>query len=441
MKVWSKRARPKKERKRKEAPQSFGAQIENKKSSILKDLKKHIQELKAEMAEKRKILSTLKSRKNVLKRRQLLMEVNEIKSKLANLKEKKPLNDFTRVITPLVTEYEALRKQEEAHHKSTVVSGGNNVQTLVKKENVSLPKPTKRQKLTRRPIDNITSAKRWYDLPLSCPSIVTTEEGVQRIELKTEVEQMRQRKHKLGKIQKAVNSIQESFQFHSSTGELMPRFIEQDQCPECRTTLRELRDESMLVCPNCSASVKRIDATSAGLPYGEEFEITKHVYKRRKHFEALMYQFRKGTKPIPDQVIIDLKQVYAALHIHSEYEIRPTTIKIILKKLGYPQFVDFASRILRRMVNIPIAGFTDEEIRDYVKLFDDMQTPFLMHKAAPRTNFLNASFVINRLSDIQNKPWFKECFPLMKSRNVMKEQEAMWKQMCDAIGWTYKESH
>ncbi len=219
-----------------------------------------------------------------------------------------------------------------------------------------------------------------------------------------------------------------------------PVFIFQDSCQICLVNLLVMTRESRLVCPRCSRSYSYLNASSGTLPYGDELDVNKHVYERKKHFKNWISQYRATASPLPDNVIWIVKLRFMKLHIKSSHEVRPTPIKHILKNTGLRSFTEFAARICSRMNGVPIAAFTEEEIQMLVDLFDQSQVPFLQLKENLRTNFLNGSYVMNKFCRILGLSHFQVCFRLLKSRDVLLKQDLTWKRICGHTNWVYERS-
>jgi hypothetical protein len=231
-------------------------------------------------------------------------------------------------------------------------------------------------------------------------------------------------------IEERKREIKNNFKHMFAVESMLPQFVEHDRCDDCFTPLVNDQKAAMLVCPNlmCSKSTKHLDATSSNLPYGVEVDLNKHVYHRKKHFEQWLSQFSENVDPIPDHVIVDIMIVFSLLHVKSSHEVKPTPVKEILKNLGYANFVDKAHRITYRINGYPIARLTKAETDVFISMFEKTQTPFFSFVEG-RSNFLNASYVVNKLCTITGKPWFKECFPLLKSKPVLRVQDKMWKRI------------
>lgn len=439
--MWAQRSKVKPERTEPPGAKSLAALVQVKQADIAAATRAALVVLRARLREQRAAEAGLTARADLRRRLSLRAEIAEGERRERELAAGTALVNFETSVQPLLAERRALLAVEQEQLCGRRGPPG---------PPDAPPAKRARREVTRRAVADAETARCWYSLPEERPLLVTDEEGVEHLAPAPETEAadpvasalgLRERQRASQRVQASVEALREAVHFQHDTGELAPRYIEQDRCPACHATFRELHEESTLVCPDCGFSAQFMDATSSNMPYGEEFELTKQVYKRTKNFRIFMNQFRKDVQTVPEQVIIDLKLVYEALHVRSKQEIRPTAIKTFLKQLGYPQYVDMAPRILRRINNTPIAAFTQEEIDQYVEKFGDSQVEFVKHKTGRRINFLNASYMANRLSDVLNKPWFKECFPLMKSRSVMKVQDSMWKPICKANGWPYSDSY
>ena len=77
---------------------------------------------------------------------------------------------------------------------------------------------------------------------------------------------------------------------------------------------------------------------------------------------------------------------------------------------------------------------TEEELR---RMFKEIQVPF--HKFCPenRKNFLSYSYVLHKFVQLLELDELAYLFPMLKSREKLKEQDNLWEKICNYLNWEY----
>ena len=70
-------------------------------------------------------------------------------------------------------------------------------------------------------------------------------------------------------------------------------------------------------------------------------------------------------------------------------------------------------------------------------MFKEMQEPFALYCPKTRKNFLNYSFTLHKCFQLLDLDDFLPCFPLLKSNEKLKEQDYLWKKICNYLGWEF----
>lgn len=112
-------------------------------------------------------------------------------------------------------------------------------------------------------------------------------------------------------------------------------------------------------------------------------------------------------------------------------------MKKILKKLKMTQYYEHATYIISKLSGIPpptISRETEEKIRLMFRL---IQVPFEKHCPKDRTNFLSYAYVLHKFFQLLQLDEFTKYFPLLKSREKLKNQDKIWKKICDDLSWDY----
>lgn len=145
----------------------------------------------------------------------------------------------------------------------------------------------------------------------------------------------------------------------------------------------------------------------------------------------------KESVDVPDDVY---NKILAELHKNRMYDVKKLSImdmKKILKKLGLQQYYEHITYILSKLSGVPpptISRETEEKIR---LMFRQIQVPFEKYRPKDRTNFLSYSYVLHKFFQLLELDDFVKYFPLLKSREKLKQQDRIWKKICGDLGWDY----
>lgn len=115
-------------------------------------------------------------------------------------------------------------------------------------------------------------------------------------------------------------------------------------------------------------------------------------------------------------------------------------IKNILKKLRYTQYYEHVPYIISKITQKP-PPILSRDIEDKIKLmFKQIQEPFNKYCPSNRINFLNYSYILNKLFKILKMEEYANCFPLLKSRDKLRQQDVIWKNICNHLKWEFHPS-
>jgi hypothetical protein len=80
---------------------------------------------------------------------------------------------------------------------------------------------------------------------------------------------------------------------------------------------------------------------------------------------------------------------------------------------------------------------TENQIR---QMFKAIQEPFAIYCPKGRKNFLSYNYVLHKFSELLMLHQFISCFPLLKSREKLQEQDRIWEKICKHLDWPFIES-
>ncbi len=197
--------------------------------------------------------------------------------------------------------------------------------------------------------------------------------------------------------------------------------------------------QSTEVCKDCGLSEYFLGEE---LTYKEEREncekIVNNSYKRDNHLNEWILQFQgQETTNIPDDVIEQLRAEFKKQKIKDVTEITHTKVKQLLKKLRLSKYYEHATYITNILngLNPPSMPNQLEERLRY--MFKEIQDPFEKHCPKNRSNFLSYSYVLYKFCELLEEDEYLPYFPLLKSKEKLRQQDVIWKGICGELKWEY----
>jgi hypothetical protein len=194
--------------------------------------------------------------------------------------------------------------------------------------------------------------------------------------------------------------------------------------------------EGIMICNVCSNSVKYLVENEKPSYKEPPKEVCFYAYKRINHFREILAQFQaKETTQIPDEVIENIIQQIKKERIDLSHMTNRRT-KEILKKLGYNKYYEHIPFIKDKLgIKPPI--MSSELENTLCNLFMDIQGPYAKFCPDDRVNFLNYYYTVYKLCELLNQLHFLPYFPMLKDREKRIEQDEIWKNICEELGWEY----
>ena len=194
--------------------------------------------------------------------------------------------------------------------------------------------------------------------------------------------------------------------------------------------------EGIVICNVCSKSVKYLVENEKPSYKEPPKEVCFYAYKRINHFREILAQFQaKETTQIPDEVIDNIVQQIKKERIDLT-QMNNKRTKEILKKLGYNKYYEHIPFIKDKLgIKPPI--MSSELETTLCNLFMDIQGPYAKFCPDDRVNFLNYYYTVYKLCELLNQNHFLPYFPMLKDREKRIEQDEIWKNICEELGWEY----
>ena len=210
-----------------------------------------------------------------------------------------------------------------------------------------------------------------------------------------------------------------------------------DICKRCNNgELIPVENEGALICNNCAYQIKYLIENEKPSYKEPPKEVCFYAYKRINHFREILAQFQaKETTQIPDIVIEDIKNQIKKERIDLSH-ITNKKAKEILKKLGYNKYYEHIP-FIKDKLGIKPPVMTAELEETLCNLFIDIQAPYAKYCPDDRVNFLNYYYTIYKLCELLSKNEFLPYFPMLKDREKRIEQDQIWKNICNDLGWKF----
>ena len=212
------------------------------------------------------------------------------------------------------------------------------------------------------------------------------------------------------------------------------------ECSSCKSA-NVVIDSNIndIVCQDCGVAEQWI---SEELTYKEEQEqsemIIVYSYKRDNHFNEWLLQFQAQEQTnIPDEVIDKLRNEFKKTKIKSLEEITHAKVRSFLKKLKlnkYYEHVPYISNILNGIQPPKMSLELEERLR---RMFQEIQEPFNKHCPENRKNFLSYSYVLYKFCELLGEDDYLKCFPLLKSKEKLYQQDVIWRNICKELRWEF----
>ena len=212
------------------------------------------------------------------------------------------------------------------------------------------------------------------------------------------------------------------------------------KCSVCDSSNVQIESHiNELICLDCAVTEPWI---SEELTYREEQEQTEMIvvysYKRDNHFNEWLLQFQAQEQTnIPDEVIEKLRHEFKKTKIKNLEEITHAKVRSFLKKLKlnkYYEHVPYIANILNGIQPPKMSLELEERLR---RMFQDIQEPFNKHCPENRKNFLSYSYVLYKFCELLGEDEYLDCFPLLKSKEKLYQQDVIWKKICKELLWEF----
>lgn len=211
------------------------------------------------------------------------------------------------------------------------------------------------------------------------------------------------------------------------------------KCIDCEGDTVQDVSSGTLVCYTCGLTEVCNITSQPEWNTVETHEFVKpYSYKRTNHFREWIIQIqgREGTH-VPEEVINLLLNEIKKERLTSKNMITYVKIKEFLKKLRLNKYYEHIPNIIHKLTGNTQLIIDSELEKKLLELFNDIQKPFEKYCPKNRKNFLSYSYTLYKFFQLLKKDEYLVYFPLLKSREKLFEQEAIWKNICEDLGWEF----
>lgn len=215
------------------------------------------------------------------------------------------------------------------------------------------------------------------------------------------------------------------------------------KCQFCNIDKILVQSEGCFVCPKCGDTENIIVESEIPSHKDSINEKPRYPYKRLNHFQEWLNQFQaKESTEIPDDIYQNILNEIKIQRLDNKISSMPykkikKKVRDILKKLKYTSYYEHISYIISKLTGKP-PPILNREIEEKIKfMFKQIQEPFKKYCPKDRINFLNYSYIFNKLLMILDMKEYAECFELLKSKDKLRIQDNIWKNICYDLGWKF----
>ncbi len=216
-------------------------------------------------------------------------------------------------------------------------------------------------------------------------------------------------------------------------------------CKKCNVEKIINTKDALIICEKCGI-VEQLFIDSDNPNYKNPPLDSSNIYSYRRinHLHEWLSKFQaKETIDIPDEVFDKLYAEIKKERITDLKKITRLKIRDYLKKLKLNKYYEHAPYILYRINGVVPPRITkqlEEKLEEMFKDIEDVFVKISPNKMFQRKNFLSYPYVLYKLMEMHDLNDYKQCFPLLKSRDNLRKQDLIWCTICSELGWKFIKS-
>lgn len=198
-------------------------------------------------------------------------------------------------------------------------------------------------------------------------------------------------------------------------------------------------EEGILICNNhqCGAFITHIVDNNKPANKEPPNEVSYTAYIRLNHFKEILSQFQaKETTQIPEEVIEAIRARIKKERITDTNQLTYDKMRDILRKLNLNKYFEHIQYI-NSIFGIKPPIMNEELHETLCVLFIEIQKPWALHCPANRTNFFNYTYTLYQLCVLLDQKQYLPYIILMKDVDKQREQDQIWKKVCQDLDWEF----
>lgn len=208
-------------------------------------------------------------------------------------------------------------------------------------------------------------------------------------------------------------------------------------CPTCKIERVINSHEGVVVCQKCGLSDTIVIEPEKQSNKEPVHEKPGCPYQKINHLNEWLSQTQaKETADIQPEVYDKIIKKIRSMRLKVK-DITPEKMKQILKELDLTEDYEHVPYIISKITGKPAPKFTREMEEKIRQMFKEMQEPFERYCPPERTNFLNYSYVLHKSCELLELDEYLPYFPLLKSRENLRNQDEIWKKICYDLRWEF----
>ena len=209
-------------------------------------------------------------------------------------------------------------------------------------------------------------------------------------------------------------------------------------CTTCKTENILIQNEGITVCTNCGNSQDLLIDSEKPNYKDPVNENSYFCYKRINHFNEWLSQFQaKESTEIPEFIYNKIVDEIRKMRIYNLNQLTRDKMRQILKKLKFNKYYEHIPHLINKLSGLP-PPIMSREIENKLRImFKEIQEPFIETCPKDRKNFLSYSYVLHKMCELLGLDEFLTCFPLLKSREKLHNQDIMWRKITQKLNWQF----
>ena len=230
----------------------------------------------------------------------------------------------------------------------------------------------------------------------------------------------------------------------TNTGPAVVLVDDTDACPKCGDAMRVSTTEALLGCTKCGLTRAYVQSTASTRAYRDdgppEFAggFSKYFYRRGNHMAGWIALVQgKESMQVPDDVYTLLIDQFRKERVLNADDITPKRVREVLKALKLRKYYDNVAQITARLTGKPPPRLTPSQETECIAMFQSVEQVWAQHCPADRRNFLSYSYCLYKFCQLRGWDYLLTNFSLLKGRDKLQRQDAIWKKICQSLDWEY----